>query len=129
MKASQTDPRVDKYIETLPTWQQAICRKIRKLIHEADPEVVETIKRKKLPYFTLAGNICALLATRDHVNVFIYDPIASDPARIINQGEANKTARAIQIYQDEKFNESGFVKLIKNVIANNRVGGWRKIKS
>jgi hypothetical protein len=65
------DPRVDSYIESLPAWQQTVCREVRALVHAADPEVTETIKRTKLPYFVLEGNICALLATKDHVNVFL----------------------------------------------------------
>jgi hypothetical protein len=56
------DPRVDAYIESLPDWQQAICRQVRQLVHAADPEVTETIKRSRQPYFVLEGNICALLA-------------------------------------------------------------------
>ena len=67
----QTDSRVDDYITTLPAWQQDICRRVRDLVHAADPEVTETIKRTRQPYFVLEGNICALLAARDHLNVFI----------------------------------------------------------
>ena len=84
--AYPTDPRVDAYIEKLPDWQQAICHEIRDLVHAADTEVVETIKRTDRPYFVLQGNICALLAAKDHVNVFLYDgaivpdPKASSPA-------------------------------------------------
>lgn len=54
------DPRVDAYIDALPDWQQAICREVRDLVHAADPEVSETIKRTSQPYFVLQGNICAL---------------------------------------------------------------------
>ena len=57
-----TDPRVDAYIDALPDWQQAICREVRELVHAADPEVAETIKRRVQPYFVLEGNVCALLA-------------------------------------------------------------------
>jgi hypothetical protein len=85
MGGHQIDPRVDDYIESLPAWQATICRRVREVAHAADPEVVETIKRSRQPYFTLDGNICALLAAKDHVNVFIYDPIAPDSAGIINQ--------------------------------------------
>ena len=59
MPAHKRDPRVDAYIEGLPPWQQAICRQVRALVHAADPEVAETIKRTRQPYFTLEGNICA----------------------------------------------------------------------
>jgi hypothetical protein len=122
-----TDPRIDEYIESLPGWQQDICRQVRDLVHAADPDVTETIKRTRQPYFTLSGNICALLGAKDHVNVFIYDPIAPDPEGIINQGHGNLTARAIQVRQGDVVNERALVNLFKAVIANNRAGGWRKV--
>ena len=61
-----TDSRVDTYINGLPDWQQVICRRVRDLVHAADPEVTETIKRTNRPYFVLRGNICALLAAKVH---------------------------------------------------------------
>lgn len=128
MSAYQTDPRVDHYISTLPDWQQDICRRIRDLAHAADPDVTETIKRANRPYFTLAGNICALLAAKEHVNIFIYDPIAPDPEHIINQGQGNLTARAIQVRQGETLNERALLNLLRAVIANNRAGGWRRLQ-
>jgi len=123
-----TDPRVDQYIDSLPPWQQGICRKVRQLVHAADPDMVETIKRTNRPYFVLDGNICALLGTKDHVNIFIYDPIAPDPEGIINQGQGNLTARAIQVRRDDTINERALLDLFKAVVANNRAGGWRKVK-
>jgi len=68
-----------------------------------------------------------LLATKDHVNVFIYDPIAPDPTGLINQGQDNATARSIQLYKDQSINRQAFIGLIRAVVANNRAGGWRKI--
>ena len=123
------DPRVDQYIDRLPEWQQAICRRIRETVLAADPEVEETIKRSVQPYFVLQGNICALLATKDHVNVFIYDPLAPDPHGIINQGQGNATARAVQIYQGDEINQPALLELFRAVIANNRAGGWRRLKA
>jgi hypothetical protein len=116
-----SDPCVDKYIQSLPDWQQDICEVVRRLVHAADHSVEETIKRTNRPYFVLDGNVCALLAAKDHVNVFIYDPIAPDPEGIINQGHGNMTARAIQVHKGEAIN--------KEVIANNRAGGWRKLRN
>lgn len=121
------DPRVDDYIRTLPDWQQALCQKIRAIIHKADPAVKETIKRTNRPYFVLDGTICAFLGAKDHLNIFIYDPIAPDPEGIINQGQGNATARAIQIRQGEAINERALLQLLKAVIKNNRAGGWRKL--
>lgn len=122
------DKRIDSYIEKLPSWQQHICNEIRSLIHLADTDIVETVKRTDRPYFILNGNVCALLATKDHINIFIYDPIAPDSEHIINQGHENLTARAIQIYENEKINEKAFIKLIRAVVTNNRAGGWRKVQ-
>jgi hypothetical protein len=123
------DPRVDAYIDALPEWQQAICREVRELVHAADDDVVETIKRTVQPYFVLEGNICALLATKDHVNVFLYDGgIVPDPEGIINRGHGNKTARGIAVYRDEPLNAPALTEIFRQIIANNRAGGWRKIK-
>ena len=128
MSAYQTDPRVDEYIAALPAWQQDIARQVRDVVHAADPEVTETIKRTKQPYFTLDGNICALLGTKDHLNIFIYDPIAPDPEGIINQGQSNLTARAIQVRQGGIINQRALFNLFQEVIKNNRAGGWRRVR-
>ena len=97
--AYSADPRVDAYIDALPEWQQAICQEVRELVHAADPEVTETVKRRVRPYFVLEGNICALLAAKDHVNVFLYDgAIVPDPEGIITGGHENKTARTVAVY-------------------------------
>ena len=124
------DARVDAYIDRLPEWQQAICRQVRELVHAADPEVVETIKRTVQPYFVLEGNICALLAAKDHVNIFLYDgAIVPDPEGIITAGHDNKTARTVGVRQGETLNASALTAMFKQIIANNRAGGWRKLKS
>jgi hypothetical protein len=123
------DPRVDAYIDALPAWQQAICRRVRELAHEADPAVVETIKRTVQPYFVLDGNICALLATKDHVNVFLYDGgMAPDPEKIITAGHGNLTGRQIAIYEGQPINEPALLALFRAIIAIDRAGGWRKLK-
>jgi hypothetical protein len=123
--AAGHDQRVDAYIDSLPEWQQAICQRVRALIHAADPGIVETIKRTKYPYFVLNGNVCALLAAKDHVNLFVYDPIVPDPDHIITSGEGNKTARTVGIREGEAVNEQALMAMVKAVIANNRAGGWR----
>src|SRR5262245_53173765 len=123
------DPRVDAYIEALPGWQQDICREVRDLVHAADPEVEETIKRTTQPYFALEGNICALLAAKDHVNVFLYDgAIVPDPEGIITGGHDNKTARTVAISEGERVNKRALGAMFSQIIANNRAGGWRKLK-
>ena len=123
-----TDPRVDEYINALPDWQQALCREVRDLVHAADEEVVETIKRTIQPYFVLHGNICALLAAKDHVNVFLYDGgIVPDPEGIITAGHNNTTARTVAIRQGVAINQQALLAMFQQIIANNRAGGWRAL--
>src|SRR3954453_16147106 len=123
------DPRIDDYINALPDWQQAVCREVRELVHAADPEVEETIKRTTQPYFVLQGNICAFLAAKDHVNVFLYDgAMVPDPEGIITAGHDNKTARTVAFREGEALNASALRRMLEQIIANNRAGGWRRLK-
>jgi hypothetical protein len=121
---------VDAYIGRLAPWQQEICREVRALVRAADPEVQETVKRTVQPYFVLDGNICALLAARDHVNVFLYDgAIVPDPEGIITAGHDNATARTVSYREGEPINAPALTAIFRQIIANNRAGGWRKIKA
>lgn len=123
------DPRVDDYIDALPPWQQDVCHEVRDLVHAGDPEVEETIKRTVQPYFVLQGNVCALLAAKDHVNVFVYDGgIVPDPHGIITAGHDNQTARTVGIREGEAVNAAALLEMFRAIIADNRAGGWRKIK-
>ena len=125
-----TDPRVDAYIDALPDWERHVCREVRALVHAADPEVEETIKRRDRPYFVLQGNVCALLAAKKHVCVFLYDgAIVPDPEGIITEGHGNSTARQISIHEGEAINARALQTMFERIIANNRAGGWRKLKA
>ena len=120
-------PGVDDYIERLPEWQQSICAQLRDIIWATDPEIEETIKRTVQPYFVLKGNVCALLATKDHVNLFLYDPTVSDPSGVINQGHDNLTARSIQIYEDDEIDRDAITGILGEIVEHNRQGGWRRL--
>ena len=126
---TNSDPRVDTYIAGLPDWQQEICRRLRDVIHRADPEIRETIKRRDRPYFVLDGNVCALLAAKDHVNLFLYDgAIVPDPEGIITGGHDNTTARTIAYRRGDPIRARPLTRMLKQIVANNRAGGWRKLK-
>jgi hypothetical protein len=128
--AGRRDERVDAYIRSLPDWQQEICAHLRELIHAADPEIEETIKRSVQPYFVLQGNVCALLAAKDHINLFLYDgAIVPDPDNIITAGHDNKTARTISFRRDDPIPRPALTTMLGQIAANNRAGGWRKVKS
>jgi hypothetical protein len=123
------DPRVDAYLDPLPDWQREIFGRVRDLLHEADPDLEETIKRTVQPYFVLDGNVCAFLAAKDHASIFLYDgAIVPDPEGIITGGHSNQTGRMIAVHQDEKLNEPALLTMFRQIIANNRAGGWRKLK-
>ena len=126
----EKDPRVDEYIDPLPDWQREICQRVRDIVHEADPDVEETIKRRVQPYFVLEGNVIALQATKNYVNVFLYDgAIVPDPEGIITDGHDNTSARQIKINAVEEINEPALLAMFREIIKNNRAGGWRKIKA
>jgi hypothetical protein len=127
--SEERDPRVDAYIDPLPEWQQAVCQRVRSLLHAVDPEVTETIKRTVQPYFVLQGNIAALQATKDHVNVFLYDPLVVDPHGVITRGHENATGRQISIFEGDEIDEPALSDLFAQIVAHNRAGGWRKIQA
>ena len=125
---NRAHPGVDAYIAALNPWQQDICTAVREVIWDADPDIEETIKRSVQPYFVLNGNVCALLATKNHINLFLYDPTIPDPAGIINQGRENKTACAIQIFRGDELNRPALTEILRVIVRNNRAGGWRRIQ-
>ena len=105
-----------------------MCQRLRDLVHAADPEVQEVVKRHVQPYFVLAGNVCALLATKDHVNLFVYDgAIVPDPHGLVTGGHDNTTARTIAFWEGDEVREDALLVFLRQIIANNRAGGWRAI--
>lgn len=128
--SDHVDPRVDDYLRALPPWQIDLCRRLREVIHAADPDVQETVKRRGQPYFVLEGNVCALLAAKDHVNLFTYDgAIVPDPHGIITGGHDNSTARTIAFHEGDPVPVGPLTDMLRQIIANNRAGGWRVLKA
>jgi len=123
------DSRVDDYIDALPPWQQDLCYRLREVVHAAEPGITETIKRTVQPYFVLDGNVCALLAAKDHVNLFLYDgAMVPDPEGIITSGHDNVTARCIGFHEGDPVNVPALTTMLREIAENNRAGGWRKLK-
>ena len=127
--SAQRHPGVDEYLAGMPDWQREIAQQLREVVHAADPEVQETIKRRVQPYFVLHGNICALLTTKDHLNLFLYDgAIVPDPDHIITGGHDNATARTISFHPGDRVPVGPLSAMLRQIIADNRAGGWRKLK-
>jgi hypothetical protein len=126
---SARDPRVDDYLQRLPAWQRETLQRVREVLHRADPELTETIKRTVQPYFVCHGNVAAFLAARDHVNVFVYDGgIVPDPHGLVTAGHENKTARTIAFREGDDVPEAALLEFFRRLVADNRAGGWRKLK-
>ena len=99
------------------------------MLHEADPEMEEVIKRRVQPYFVLHGNVAALLAARSHVNLFVYDgAIVPDPHGLITAGHDNQTARTIAFREGDPVRRPELLAFLRAIVADNRAGGWRAIK-
>ena len=110
-------------------WRAETMAEVRRLIHEADPEIEETIKRTTLPYFVLHGTVCAFQSTKRYVNLFLYDGgIVPDPEGIVTGGHGAETGRQISIYDVDAINDRALVTYLRQLIADNRAGGWRKLK-
>jgi len=123
------DPRVDDYLAPLPDWQRSIFEQVREVLHRADPEMTETIKRRVQPYFVCAGNVAAFLAAKDHVNVFVYDGgLVPDPHGLVTAGHENKTARTIAFREGDVVPEDHLLEFFRRLVADNRAGGWRKLR-
>jgi hypothetical protein len=130
MNGSAHHPGVDAYLQALPDWQRDLGERLRELVHRADPAMEETIKRRVQPYFVLDGNVCALLAAKDHVNLFLYDgAVVPDPDGIITAGHGNSTARTITFHRGDDIPVEPLLTMLRAIVANNRAGGWRRLKA
>ena len=83
------------------------------------------------PYFVLQGNICALLAAKDHVNVFLYDGGDRARPRGHHHGRSRQPDRAHgrRSARARRSTGAALLAMFRQIIANNRAGGWRKLKA
>lgn len=121
------DQRVDAYVAPLPDWQRELFAQVRDLLHQAEPAIEETIKRTVQPYFVLDGNVAAFLAAKDHVTIFLYDPLVDDPDGIITAGHDNSTGRQISLRRGDAVRREPLLAMFRQIVAHNRAGGWRKL--
>ncbi|MGH9382850.1 MAG: DUF1801 domain-containing protein [Vicinamibacterales bacterium] len=112
-------------IAELGDWRGSVLKRMRKLIHEADPEVVEEWKWQKAsspgtPVWSHAGGICTGESYKEVVKLtFFQGASLKDPARLFNSSLEGKTRRAIDIRKDDKIDEAAFKELIRAAVAFN----------
>jgi hypothetical protein len=127
--AQPRHPGVTESVDAFPGWQADVARRVRELVHEAEPEISEEVRYGNRPYFLYRGVVCAMQATKDHLNVFLYEGgTAPDPHGIITDGFDNATGRQIKLYAGQPPNEAAFVDLIRAIADQNRAGGWRRLR-
>jgi hypothetical protein len=116
---------IDRRIRELGDWRGSVMQRIRELIHEADPEVVEEWKWQKatspgVPVWSHDGGICTGESYKEVVKLTFYNGASlKDPARLFNSSLEGNMRRAIDIRKDDAIKESAFKDLIRAAVAFN----------
>jgi hypothetical protein len=110
----------------MPDWRAEILDRVRKLIHEADPAIVETVKWRKpsnpagVPVWEHSGMICTGETYRDKIKLtFARGASVEDPKKLFNSSLDGGTRRAIDIREGEAIDEAGLKALIREAVAVN----------
>ena len=117
---------IDRRIEELPDWRGQTLARLRKLIHEADPEVVETWKWRGVPIWEHAGILCTGETYKAVVKTtFARGASLPDPAGLFNSSLEGGTRRAIDFHEGEPIDEAAFKALIRAAVELNTAMGKR----
>ena len=120
---------IDQRIAELGDWRGDTLSRMRKLIHEADPDVVEEWKWMGTPIWEHDGIICTGESYKDKVKLtFAKGASLNDPARLFNSSLDGNVRRAIDIHQGEEVDESAFNALVREAVALNSSGKSRPSK-
>jgi hypothetical protein len=116
---------IDERIRELGDWRGSALQRMRELIHQAEPEVVEEWKWKKAsspgtPVWSHNGGICTGESYKQVVKLtFFHGASLKDPAHLFNSSLEGNTRRAIDIHQDDAIDEAAFKALIRVAVAFN----------
>jgi hypothetical protein len=114
---------IDERIKELADWRGKMFAKVRELIHEADPEIVEEWKWMGTPVFSHAGIVCTGETYKSVVKMtFAKGAALKDPAGLFNSSLDGNVRRAIDIHEGEKVNEAALKDLIRAAVALNLLG-------
>ena len=129
-KSSKVSPNsasqmIEQRIRELGDWRGSVLKRMRALIHEADPEVVEEWKWVKAtspgtPVWSHDGGICTGEAYKEVVKLTFFNGAAlKDSAHLFNSSLEGNTRRAIDIHKDDVIKEAAFKELIRAAVALN----------
>jgi hypothetical protein len=108
---------IDRRIEELGDWRGQTLARVRKLIKQADPEVVEEWKWRGVPVWEHAGIICTGETYKNYVKLtFAKGASLDDPAGLFNSSLEGTTRRAIDIHESDKINEKALKALVRAAI-------------
>jgi hypothetical protein len=116
---------IDEKIKQLGDWRGKMLAKVRTLIHEADPEIVEEWKWAKAtspgtPVFSHAGIVCTGETYKNAVKLtFAKGASLKDPSGLFNSSLDGNVRRAIDIHEGDKINEAALKDLIRAAVALN----------
>lgn len=111
---------IDARIEELGDWRGKALARVRKLIKDADPEVLEEWKWRGVPVWSHNGQICTGESYKEIVKLtFMKGASLEDPGGLFNSSLEGNARRAIDIHEGDKVNEAAFKKLIRAAVALN----------
>jgi len=111
---------IDERIEQLGDWRGKTLARVRKLIHEADPEIVEEWKWMGTPIFSHAGIVCTGETYKNAVKMtFAKGAALKDPSRLFNSSLDGNVRRAIDIHEGDKLDEAALKDLIRAAVVLN----------
>ena len=120
---------ISKRIAELKDWRGKTLARMRKLIKQADPEVVEEWKWMGTPIWSHDGIICTGESYKNHVKLtFAKGASLEDPDRLFNSSLEGNVRRAIDIHEGEKVDESAFKTLVRQAVALNGAGKAKRSK-
>jgi hypothetical protein len=130
--AASASALIDQRIESLGDWRGEVLAKVRRLVHDADPEVVEEWKWMGTPIWSHAGIICTGETYKSIVKMtFARGAALKDPTRLFNSSLDGNARRAIDIHEGERLDEAALKALIRAAVALNLegkgAGGKKKI--
>jgi hypothetical protein len=111
---------IDARIKELSDWRGEMLARIRILIKQADPEVVEEWKWRGVPVWYHAGMICTGETYKNHVKMtFAKGASLEDPSGLFNSSLEGNTRRAIDFHEGDKIDEKALKALIRDAVALN----------
>lgn len=114
---------IDAKINQLADWRGKTLAKVRKIIHQADPDVVEEVKWMGTPIFSHAGIICTGETYKSSVKLtFAKGASLDDPAGLFNSSLEGNVRRAIDIHEGDKIDEAALKHLVRTAVALNLKG-------